>query len=83
MDKILLFSTPSCGQCKLVSQKFDKAGIAVEHIDCTTDEGELMTGKYGIQHVPVVIVLDAEGDIMERLSGIPAITEFVTKIKSE
>lgn len=53
--EILLFSTPTCGQCKAVKQMLDKNNVSYKHIDCTLDENEELVSKYNISHVPVLV----------------------------
>jgi len=76
--EILKFSTPSCGQCRLVAQAMDKNGIKYREIDCTTTEGCLFSADYGITHVPTVIVLDVNGKERDRYNNLPAILKAIT-----
>lgn len=56
--KIYLFSTPTCGMCWQVKRYIEKHGWQdrVEVVDCTSDDGSLIAGKYSISHVPTLVV---------------------------
>lgn len=71
--KLLKFSTPTCGQCRLVAQQLKKQGIAYEEIDCTDDHGSLRAGHYNISHVPAILITEDDGTEVKRFANLPAI----------
>lgn len=81
--EILLFSTPTCGQCKLVKQRFEKEGIPFTYVDCMTADGESMTADYGIKSVPVVLTLSHEGSVLQKVQGLPSIYDFINDLKKK
>ena len=53
MEKIYLYTQPTCPQCKMVHMLLDKKGI--EYIEC--QDVEIMQQK-GINHTPALMVGD-------------------------
>ncbi len=56
--KIIIYSTPFCGYCKLVKEYLDKNKIAYQEIDVSQDKSvqEEMIAKSGQTGVPVIII---------------------------
>lgn len=71
--KILKFSTPTCGQCRMVSKQMKLSGIRFEEVDCTTDEGALAAGHFNISHVPCVLIINDDGTEHKRFANFPSI----------
>ena len=57
---IVIYSTPSCGYCKMAMQYFDKQGIGYQKIDVSDDQTELkkMVDLSGQMGVPVITIGD-------------------------
>jgi len=54
VSEILLFTTPTCPNCKMAKMMLDKEGIAYRNIDAT--EQKDLALAYGIDHAPVLLV---------------------------
>ena len=56
--KIKVYSTPTCGYCKLAKQYFDEKNVEYEDIDVSSDEKaqEEMISKSKQMGVPVIII---------------------------
>ncbi len=75
-DKVILFSTPTCPNCKAAAMFLDKAGIIYEKLSAN-DNPELVT-KFGITQAPTVISINnGEIEKIANLSNIRAYTERV------
>lgn len=58
MAEITIFSTPTCGYCKLAKEYFDKNDVSYTDIDVSVDQEKAkeMVEKTGQMGVPVIIV---------------------------
>jgi len=79
--RIFKFSTPSCGQCAALEKRLKTEGIEHENIDCTSNEGSELADKFGINHVPTLVVLDGDKEVHrmnfgEAVSNIAALKVF-------
>ena len=73
-DKVMLFSTPTCPNCKAAAMFLDKAGIAYEKLSAN-DNPELVA-KYGVTQAPTVVkVTGGSFEKIPNLSNIRAFTE--------
>lgn len=64
--KLLKFTSPTCGMCRVLTQKMNAAKISYESVDVSTDEGMHTAERYGVSHLPVVLLIDDDGRVMER-----------------
>ncbi len=77
-DRVMLFATPTCPNCKAAAMFLDKAGIAFEKLSAN-DNPELVK-KYEIKQAPTLVVIaDGKVEKITNLSNIRAFTERVTK----
>jgi len=68
MAKIIKFSTPFCGQCKVVEANLKKIGVKYDSVDCEEQPSE--ANKYDIRNVPTIIVVGDDGEVVQRIMGI-------------
>lgn len=52
----MLFTTPTCPNCKIAKAALDKNGVAYEVIDATAEPG--LASKYGVMSAPTLIMAD-------------------------
>ncbi|MBQ4258233.1 MAG: glutaredoxin family protein, partial [Clostridia bacterium] len=74
-QKIMLFKTPTCPNCKAAGALLDKAGVAYEAINA--DESRELVEKYGIRQAPT-LVLD-NGESFEKFRGVSDIKGWLMK----
>ena len=68
-DKIILFATKTCPNCRMACSFLDKAGIAYDKI-YAEDEPE-MANKYGVKQAPTLVVIkDGEANKIVNVSNI-------------
>jgi len=60
MSDILLFGSSHCAPCVVVKHKLNAYNIAYTYVDVDSDEGVLLTAKYGISSVPTMVMGDGE-----------------------
>ena len=70
MKKILFFSAPWCGSCKILKPRINaleqEGLIEVEHLN--SDNNPDLAIKYSIKNIPTLILLENEEEV-GRLSG--------------
>lgn len=58
----------------------DLEGTArVIRLDIASDRGKQVAGRYGVEAVPTIVVLDGEGEVVHRESGKPDREEVVSR----
>ncbi|MBQ7108275.1 MAG: ribonucleoside triphosphate reductase [Clostridia bacterium] len=75
-DKVMLFATATCPNCKMAEKFLDKAGIAFEKV--YADQNPALAEQYGIHQAPTLVV---NGEKIVNLSNIKAFTEQVQSVK--
>ncbi len=73
-DKVILFATTTCPNCKMAARFLETAGISYEKV--YADENPGLANEYGIQQAPTLIVIkDGKAEKIVNLSNIRAFTE--------
>ncbi len=72
-DKIILFATRTCPNCKMAVQFLNKAGIQFEEI--FADENPDMASKFEIRQAPTLIVI--KGGVAEKIVNLSNIKGFI------
>ena len=72
-DKIILFATRTCPNCKMAVQFLNKAGIAFEEI--FADENADMATKFEIRQAPTLVVI--KGGVAEKIVNLSNIKGFI------
>ena len=70
---IMLFTSPTCPNCKMAKSILDKAGIAYTQVDAMSNKE--LTGKFGIKKAPTLIVSD--GTTVVKYENASEIKRFV------
>ncbi len=76
LNKILLFATKTCPNCKMAKMLLDKANIKYEVVDA--EENVELTKKYNVKKAPTLLVPNGNGiDVFENASNIKGFIERV------
>ncbi len=79
-DRILLFATKTCPNCKMAAMFLDKANIGYEKV--YAEEEPALAEEYGIQQAPtLVIVHDGKAEKIANVSNIRKFTETAVAAK--
>jgi len=75
--KVVVYSTPTCGYCKMAKEFFDEKGVAYEEYDVASDleKRKEMVEKSGQMGVPVIavgeeLIVGFDKDKLSQLLGI-------------
>lgn len=74
--KVLKIYSRTCGPCKVLEIALQLAGIPHESIDVQSVQGEDIASKYEIKTVPTLILVDDEGNVVKRHSGLLGVQEL-------
>ena len=79
--KYLYFSAPWCGPCRTLGPTMEQVAeqVTVEKINADEDQASL--SKYVVRNVPTVILVDASGEVLERLVGVQPAQTYLDKFK--
>ena len=73
-QKIMLFATPTCPNCRAASMYLDKAGIGYEKL--MSNENPDLVAQYGIRQAPTLVIVSGDKvETVANLSNIKAYTE--------
>jgi len=85
MPRILYFSTPTCGPCRmfkpLVQQVSAETGVSITYIDATLDPHTAQ--QFNVSVVPTIIV-ENNGTVLYRSSGVmpkPQLANVLSQFK--
>ena len=73
-NRVILFATATCPNCKMAATFLDKAGIAYEKV--LAEENRELAEQFGVQQAPTLIsIVNGEAEKIVNLSNIRAFTE--------
>jgi ribonucleoside-triphosphate reductase len=76
VDKVILFSTATCPNCKAAEMFLEKAGVIYEKR--LANENPELVAKYGITQAPTLVVIS--GDSFEKIPNLSNIKAFTERI---
>ena len=69
MKKILYFTATWCGPCKALTPKMEKLGGQINYTKIDVDQNSEMTAKYNVRNVPLLVLVDHNGNELNRMVG--------------
>ena len=69
MKKIIYFSAPWCGPCRMLGPTMNSVADQVNFTKINVDEDTNTSVKYGIRNVPTLVLVDQSGKELNRLVG--------------
>lgn len=76
--KILKFSLPTCKPCIVLSEQMKELDLSNFEIqEINLEDNKDLQYKYGIRSVPTLIVLDEQGNEIERVRNIAQLKSFL------
>lgn len=79
--KLIKLHQPKCTPCQFVENFLQDQGVEYESIDVS--EHPEVAGQYGVMSTPVTILLDDNGEELERSAGFnpPQLENLINKLK--
>ena len=74
--KILKFYAEWCGPCKVVGQNLKNANLPIRIEDLDVEDNEDLVLGYRVRSVPTTILIDNEGNEVQRWLGIFNVDEL-------
>ncbi|MCI6488049.1 MAG: ribonucleoside triphosphate reductase [Clostridiales bacterium] len=74
-NRVILFATPTCPNCRIACAYLDKAGFAYEKL--MAEENADLAIKYGVKQAPTLVIVTGAG--FEKFAGAGAIKQFLSK----
>ena len=72
-EKLILFATKTCPNCKMAASFLDKAGISYDKVYAEDDPA--LTRQYGIKQAPTLVAIS--GDDTEKIVNLSNIKKFI------
>ena len=72
-NRVLLFATKTCPNCKIAASMLDKAGVQYEKL--YVEDNETLAASYGLRQAPTLVV--TSGDAVEKYVSVPNIKNFI------
>jgi len=69
MKKILYFTASWCGPCKALAPKMEKLSGQINYSKIDVDQNSEMSAKYGVRNVPLLVLVDEQGNELRRMVG--------------
>ncbi len=76
-DRIYLFATQTCPNCKVAVPLLDKAGVQYEKL--YVNENEELARKFDLRQAPTLVIVN--GEEATKFAGVPAIKKYLESIK--
>ena len=74
--KVLKIYSKTCGPCKVLENNLQLAGIPHESVDVRSAQGEEIVAKYEVKTVPTLLLVDEEGKVIKRHTGLLRVQEL-------
>lgn len=78
--RLLKFYSPTCGPCKVITEKLKEANLDYEDYDVTNESNQFLIDKYDIKTVPTLVLL--KGNIVKKKTGIVSSAELKNWVNS-
>ena len=78
VEKVMLFTSPTCPNCKMAKMLLDKDHVNYENVDAATNKE--LTEAYGIKQAPTLLVPD--GDSYKVYENASLIKGYLESLKS-
>mgnify|MGYP006405054777 FL=1 len=69
MKRILYFSSPTCGPCRMFAPVMEQIGQTVPVEKINVDEQSDLAATYGVRNVPTVLILK-DGQVAQKFVGV-------------
>ena len=74
--KLIKIYSKTCGPCKVLEKNLVESGVEYDSVDVTSEEGEDLTEAYGVTAVPTLLLVDDNGTLLNKHTGILNVDEI-------
>lgn len=83
MSKIIKIYADWCGPCKVLEKMLVESNVEHESVNIDSPDGEGLSLKYNVRAIPTMLVLDEGGNLLRKMTGLPATPEDLMKFVYE
>lgn len=83
MAKLIKLYADWCGPCKVLGNMLKDSNIEHENVNIDSPDGEGLSLKYNVRTIPTMLVLDEDGNLLRKMTGLPATPEDLMKFVYE
>ena len=83
MAKLIKLYADWCGPCKVLEKMLVESNVEHESVNIDSPDGENLSLKYNVRAIPTMLVLDDDGNLLRKMTGLPATTEDLIKFVYE
>ena len=74
--KLIKIYSKTCGPCKVLEKNLVESGVKYDSVDVASEEGEDIVEKYGVRAVPTLLLVDDNGTLLNKRTGILNVDEI-------
>ena len=74
--KLIKIYSKTCGPCKVLEKNLVESGVDYDSVDVASEEGEDIVEKYGVRAVPTLLLVDDNGTLLNKRTGILSVDEI-------
>ena len=74
--KLIKIYSKACGPCKVLEKNLVESGVKYDSVDVASEEGEDIVEKYGVRAVPTLLLVDDNGTLLNKHTGILNVDEI-------
>lgn len=74
--KLIKIYSKTCGPCKVLEKNLVESGVKYDSVDVASEEGEDLTETYGVRAVPTLLLVDDNGTLLNKRTGILNVDEI-------
>jgi len=74
--KLIKIYSKTCGPCKVLEKNLVESGVDYDSVDVASEEGEDIVEKYGVRAVPTLLLVDDNGTLLNKHTGILNVDEI-------
>lgn len=83
MAKLIKLYADWCNPCKVLETMLKDNNIERESVNIDSPDGEDLSLKYNVRAIPTMLVLDESGNLLRKMTGLPATPEDLMKFVYE
>ena len=74
--KLIKIYSKTCGPCRVLEKNLVESGVKYDSVDVASEEGEDLIEVYGVRAVPTLLLVDDNGTLLNKHTGILNVDEI-------